>query len=40
MSPPRHEGISDVAVLFAIGSVSAVAGALWLWGGLAGALFG
>src|SRR5207237_924044 len=40
MSVPRHEGISDVAVLVAIGSVAAVASVLWLWGGLAGALFG
>jgi type IV secretion system protein VirD4 len=40
MSPHRHEGISDVAVLVAIGCVSAMAGALWLWGGMAGALFG
>jgi type IV secretion system protein VirD4 len=40
MSPHRHEGISDFVVLVAIGCVSATAGALWLWGGLAGVLFG
>ena len=40
MSPHRHDGISDVAVLIVIGFVAAVAGTLWLWGGLAGALFG
>jgi type IV secretion system protein VirD4 len=40
MSPQRHEGISDMAVLVAVGSVAAVAAVLWLWGGLAGALFG
>jgi type IV secretion system protein VirD4 len=40
MSRSRHDGISDVAVLVMIGCVAGVAGALWLWGGLAGALFG
>lgn len=40
MSTHRPEGISDVAMLTVIGVVVAVAGTLWLWGGLAGALFG
>ena len=40
MSSHRHDGISDAAMLALVGSVSAVAAALWLWGGLAGALFG
>ena len=40
MSAPRREGVSDVAALIAIGSIAAVASALWLWGALAGALFG
>jgi type IV secretion system protein VirD4 len=41
MSPGRPEGmISDGVVLAAIGGVVAVAGTLWLWGGLAGAVFG
>jgi len=40
MSPHRHEGISDAAVLIVIGFIAAVAASLWLWGGLAGALFG
>jgi hypothetical protein len=31
---------SDVAVVVAIGGVVAVTGTLWVWGGLAGALFG
>jgi type IV secretion system protein VirD4 len=37
MSSHRH---GDVAVLVAIGCVAAVAATVWLWGGLAGALFG
>ena len=37
MSQSRH---GDVAVLFAIGGLAAVAATLWLWGGVAGALFG
>jgi type IV secretion system protein VirD4 len=40
MSAHRPEGISDAAMLAVIGSVFAVAAALWLWGGVAGALFG
>ena len=40
MNSHRDHGLSDAAVLVAIGCLAAVAGALWLWGGLAGALFG
>jgi type IV secretion system protein VirD4 len=40
MSSDRSHGISDAAMLAAIGCVIAVAGALWVWGGLAGVLFG
>jgi type IV secretion system protein VirD4 len=40
MSAHRHEGLCDAAVLVAIGCVASVAAALWLWGGVAGALFG
>ena len=40
MSADRHEGLSDAAVLVAIGCVASVAAVLWLWGGVAGALFG
>jgi type IV secretion system protein VirD4 len=40
MSSHRREGFSDAAVLVAIGCLASVAAALWLWGGLAGALFG
>jgi type IV secretion system protein VirD4 len=40
MTPSRSEGISDVAMLAIVGSVAGVAALLWLWGGLAGALFG
>jgi type IV secretion system protein VirD4 len=40
MSGDRHGALSDATVLAVIGCVVAVAGVLWLWGGLAGALFG
>jgi type IV secretion system protein VirD4 len=40
VSARRHEGLSDAAVLVAIGCVASVVTALWLWGGVAGALFG
>jgi type IV secretion system protein VirD4 len=40
MSTPRHESISDAVLVALIGTIAAVATALWLWGGLAGALFG
>ena len=40
MSGDRHGALSDAAVLAVIGCLLTVAGALWLWGGLAGALFG
>ena len=36
----RSEGISDVGMLIVIGSVVAFCSLLWLWGGIAGALFG
>ena len=36
----RREGPSEAAVLVAIGTVLGVCGLVWLWGGLAGALFG
>jgi type IV secretion system protein VirD4 len=40
MSAQRSEGISDVAALVAIATVLAVAALVWLWGGIAGAVFG
>ncbi|MBV9606450.1 MAG: type IV secretory system conjugative DNA transfer family protein [Solirubrobacterales bacterium] len=40
MTAQRHDWISDGVLLAAIGSLGALAMALWLWGGLAGALFG
>jgi type IV secretion system protein VirD4 len=40
MNGQRHEWISDAAVLAVIGTAAGAIGALWLWGGLAGALFG
>jgi type IV secretion system protein VirD4 len=40
MSGDRHGALSDVAVLVVIGCLLGVAGGLWLWGGLAGAVFG
>jgi type IV secretion system protein VirD4 len=36
----RKEGPSDAAVLVAIGAVVGICGLVWLWGGLAGSLFG
>ncbi|MGI8715476.1 MAG: type IV secretory system conjugative DNA transfer family protein [Solirubrobacteraceae bacterium] len=40
MNAQRSPGISDVAMLALIGCVVALGLAVWLWGGLAGALFG
>ena len=40
MSEQRVGGISDTAVVVAIGSAAAVVALLWLWGGIAGAIFG
>jgi type IV secretion system protein VirD4 len=40
MSEQRLGGISDTAVLVAIGSAATVLALLWLWGGIAGAVFG
>ena len=40
MNPSRSDGISDVALLGAVAIVVAVGALVWLWGGLAGALFG
>jgi type IV secretion system protein VirD4 len=36
----RTDGLSDTAVLLAIGTAVGVCGLIWLWGGLAGVLFG
>ena len=40
MRMDRHESVSDAAVLAVVGGAAALAAMLWLWGGLAGALFG
>ena len=40
MIRPRSEGISDGAMLALIGVAAGVVLALWLWGGVAGAVFG
>ncbi len=40
MRGARHAEISDAAVLAIIGGVAGLAAMVWLWGGLAGALFG
>jgi type IV secretion system protein VirD4 len=40
MSPNQQPGISDGAMLIAIGTAFAIGALLWLWGGLAGAAFG
>jgi type IV secretion system protein VirD4 len=37
---PEHSSISDAAMLALIGGLATVALAVWLWGGLAGTLFG
>ncbi|HEY8763782.1 MAG TPA: type IV secretory system conjugative DNA transfer family protein [Solirubrobacteraceae bacterium] len=40
MNRTRPEGISDVAMLALIGVIAGLAALVWLWGGIAGALFG
>jgi type IV secretion system protein VirD4 len=40
MSADRPSGISDVAMLVAIGTIVAFAVLVWLWGGIAGVVFG
>jgi len=40
ISRTRPEGLSDVAVLAFIGCAVGACGSVWLWGGLAGVLFG
>ena len=40
MSARRSEGISDVGMLVLIGSVISVCALVWLWGGIAGGVFG
>jgi type IV secretory pathway TraG/TraD family ATPase VirD4 len=40
MSRGRLEGLSDVAVLALIGCAASVCATVWLWGGLAGLVFG
>ncbi|MFZ0381638.1 MAG: type IV secretory system conjugative DNA transfer family protein [Solirubrobacteraceae bacterium] len=40
MTGDRNGALSDAAVLGLIGGLVGAAGALWLWGGVAGALFG
>jgi type IV secretion system protein VirD4 len=40
VSSDRHESISDALLVALIGTIAAVATTLWLWGGVAGALFG
>ncbi|HEY2653001.1 MAG TPA: type IV secretory system conjugative DNA transfer family protein, partial [Solirubrobacteraceae bacterium] len=40
MTRGRDEGLSDVAMLALIGCAVLTCGTVWLWGGLAGALFG
>jgi type IV secretion system protein VirD4 len=40
MSRQRGEGISDVAILVLLAAVSGAAALVWLWGGIAGELFG
>jgi type IV secretion system protein VirD4 len=40
MSGERAHGVSDGAVIAAVGCAVAIGACLWLWGGIAGALFG
>jgi type IV secretion system protein VirD4 len=40
MSDSRTGGTSDLAILIVIGALVSVGGLLWLWGGLAGVVFG
>ncbi|MBV9050316.1 MAG: hypothetical protein JOY58_18755, partial [Solirubrobacterales bacterium] len=40
MSNSRQPGFSDAAAVVAIATALAIAALLWLWGGIAGALFG
>jgi type IV secretion system protein VirD4 len=40
VSSHRHESIPDAVLVALIGTIAAVATTLWLWGGVAGALFG
>jgi type IV secretion system protein VirD4 len=40
MTGGRQEGVSDGAMIAAICCLAGVGGGLWLWGGIAGALFG
>jgi type IV secretion system protein VirD4 len=40
VSGDRQAGLSDLAVLAVIGGAAFTVGALWLWGGLAGVVFG
>ncbi len=40
MNAERSEGISDVAMLVVIGAVVSIGALVWLWGGIAGAVFG
>src|SRR5882757_5816217 len=40
MNPSRPEPVSDAAVLALIACLAGAGAALWLWAGLAGAMFG
>src|ERR1700694_5532045 len=40
MSARRSDGISDVVVLVAIAAALSVVALVWLWGGIAGSVFG
>jgi hypothetical protein len=40
VSESRGGGISDIVVIVALGTIAAVGPLVWLWGGVAGALFG
>ena len=40
MSAPREQGVSDVVILVVLAGAVAAASVVWVWGGIAGAVFG
>ena len=40
MSPPRESGVSDTVILVVLGGAVVAAGLVWVWGGIAGVVFG
>jgi type IV secretion system protein VirD4 len=40
MTPDRSDGLSDIAVLAILGAAIGICASVWMWGGVAGAVFG